>query len=109
MTQPIDQVLNALAHPVRRKIVERLSRRPASVTELAADADMALPSFLEHLTLLEQSGLVRSRKEGRVRTCRLATRRLQVAETWLARQRSVWEQRLNQLDEYLLSMKEKDL
>jgi DNA-binding transcriptional ArsR family regulator len=104
--EPVDQVFQALAHPVRRRVVERLSQRPASVSELAAGSGMAMPSFLEHLALLEQSGLIRSRKEGRVRTCRLASRRLHTAETWLQKQRSMWERRLDQLDAYLLQMKE---
>lgn len=88
--------------------MERLSRSPASVSELAAPFEMALPSFLEHLKVLESSGLVRSRKTGRVRTYQLAPTRLRIAEDWLLRQRSLWEQRLDQLDSYLLELTEKD-
>jgi DNA-binding transcriptional ArsR family regulator len=76
--------------------------------ELAAPFEMALPSFLEHLKVLESSGLVRSRKTGRVRTYQLAPRRLRIAEHWLSRQRALWEQRFDQLDSYLMELKEKD-
>jgi DNA-binding transcriptional ArsR family regulator len=69
---------------------------------------MALPSFLEHLKVLESSGLVRSRKTGRVRTYQLAPRRLRTAEDWLAKQRTLWERRFDQLDSYLMELKEKD-
>ena len=68
---------------------------------------MALPSFVEHLRVLEGCGLVRSRKTGRVRTYQLAPRRLRLAEDWLARQRAFWERRLDQLDAYLIQLKEK--
>lgn len=106
--ESLDRVFRALADPTRRRVVERLTRRPASATELAKPFDMALPSFVQHLAILEDSGLVRSVKTGRVRTYSLATRRLRVAETWLSRQRSLWEQRLDQLDEYLMTLKEKE-
>src|SRR5690242_12137466 len=103
---PIDQIFRALSDPTRRHVVERLSRSPASVTELAAPFDIALPSFIQHLSVLEECGIVRSRKTGRVRTYRLAPARLRVAENWLARQRDLWERRLDQLDEYLIELKE---
>jgi DNA-binding transcriptional ArsR family regulator len=86
-------------------VLERLSARPASVSELAAPYRMALPSFLAHLKVLEGSGLVSSRKVGRVRTYRLASARLKLAEDWLGRQRTLWERRLDRLDAYLLMMK----
>jgi DNA-binding transcriptional ArsR family regulator len=88
-------------------VLERLSRSPASVSELAAPFDMALPSFLQHLRTLEGCGLVRSEKAGRVRTYRLAPERMRLAEDWLARQRALWEHRLDRLDEYLMQLKEK--
>ena len=103
----VDAVFRALADPTRRRVVERLSEGQASVSELAAPFDMALPSFLQHLGVLESSGLVSSHKTGRVRTYSLAPQRLQEAETWLTRQRSLWERRLDQLDAYLLELKEK--
>jgi DNA-binding transcriptional ArsR family regulator len=105
--RPIDGVFRALSDPTRRQVLERLSRSPASVSELAAPFAMALPSFLEHLKVLESSGLVRSRKTGRVRTYQLAPRRLRIAEDWLSRQRALWEQRFDQLDSYLMELKEK--
>jgi DNA-binding transcriptional ArsR family regulator len=103
----IDGVFRALSDPTRRRVLERLTRSPASVSELAAPFDMALPSFVQHLRVLEGCGLVRSRKAGRVRTYRLAPERLRLAEDWLARQRALWERRLDQLDAYLLDLKEK--
>ncbi len=96
-----DEVFRALADPTRRHVLERLGRSPASVGELAGPFDMALPSFLQHLKVLEDCGLVRSRKAGRVRTYSLVPKRMQVAEDWLARQRSMWERRLDRLDAYL--------
>jgi DNA-binding transcriptional ArsR family regulator len=104
----IDGVFRALADPTRRQVLERLGRSPASVSELARPFDMALPSFLEHLKILEGYGLVRSDKTGRVRTYQLVPKRLQQAEDWLARQRTFWTARLDQLDSYLLQMKEKN-
>ena len=86
--------------------MERLSGGPASVGELARRFDMALPSFTQHLGVLEDSGLVRSKKVGRVRTYHLVPTRLKTAEAWLTKQRALWEKRLDQLDEYLLQLKE---
>jgi DNA-binding transcriptional ArsR family regulator len=102
----IDGVFRALSDPTRRRVLERLCRSPASVSALAEPFDMALPSFVEHLKVLESSGLVRSRKSGRVRTYEIAPKRLRLAENWLAQQRSLWERRLDQLDAYLMQLKE---
>ncbi|TSJ62118.1 helix-turn-helix transcriptional regulator [Starkeya sp. 3C] len=102
----IDGIFRALADPTRRDVVERLTAKQASMSELAAPYRMALPSFLEHMKVLEGCGLVRSRKVGRVRTYQLETAQLKLAEDWLGRQRTLWEQRLDRLDSYLLSMKE---
>ena len=102
----LSAVFQALADPTRRAVLERLGRGPAAMTELAAPFDMALPSFSQHLDVLERSGLVRSHKSGRVRTYELTARRLKSAENWLARQRVLWERRLDQLDSYLKTMKE---
>jgi DNA-binding transcriptional ArsR family regulator len=101
-------VFQALVDPTRRAVLERLTHGPASVTELARPFEMALPSFAQHLGVLERSGLVRSRKRGRVRTYALETKPLAEAGDWLAQQRSTWEQRLNQLDGYLVDDKEND-
>lgn len=108
MGEPVDRVFRALSDPTRLRVLERLSRGPASVSELAEPFDMALPSFVQHLKVLEGCGVVRSRKAGRVRTYRLAPERLRLAEEWLARQRALWERRLDQLDEYLMELKEKE-
>lgn len=103
----LDQVFQALADPTRRAVLERLSRGPRATTELARPFKMALPSFTQHLVVLERSGLVRSRKIGRVRTYELVPKPLATAQGWLARQRTTWERRLDQLDAYLVEMKEK--
>ena len=99
----LDRVFRALADPTRRAVLARLARGAAPVTELARPFDMALPSFAQHLQVLEECGLVTSRKAGRVRTYRLAPRGLAAAETWMTRQRALWERRLDQLDDYLLN------
>lgn len=104
---PIDGVFRALSDPTRRHVLERLSSSPASVSELAAPFAMALPSFVEHLKVLEVSGLVRSHKQGRVRTYHLVPERLMLAEDWLTTQHKLWERRLDQLDGYLIKLKEK--
>jgi len=101
----IDGVFRALSDPTRRTVLERLSARPSSVSELASHHRMALPSFVEHLKVLEGAGLVRSKKVGRVRTYELAPDNLRLAEDWLGKQRSMWERRLDRLDTYLLSLK----
>ena len=93
----------ALADPSRRTMIERLSRGPASVKELAAPLTMSLPAVMQHLQVLETSGLVRSEKVGRVRTCRIEPVALQAAERWIADRRAGWERRLDRLDEYLSS------
>jgi len=105
---PIDGIFRALADPTRRRVVERLNRSPASVSELAQPFEMALPSFIEHLKVLEGCGLVRSEKIGRTRTYQLAPEPLQLAENWLAEQRALWERRLDQFDAYVMSLKEQE-
>src|SRR6516164_10512764 len=102
----LDSVFRALGDPTRRAVLSRLSQWPASVSELARPFDIALPSFTHHLGVLERCGLVRSRKAGRVRTYRLEPRPLKAAERWMAEQRALWERRLDQLDNYLLELKE---
>lgn len=102
----VDGIFRALSDPTRRHVLERLSTKPASVSELAAPYQMALPSFVEHLKVLEKCGLVHSRKTGRVRTYRLASEQLKLAEDWLSKRRTMWERRLDRLDSYLLKMKE---
>ena len=104
--KPIDHVFRALSDPTRRHVLERLSRSPASVSELAAPFDMALPSFVQHMGILEECGLVQSRKTGRVRTYEIVPKRLKLAEDWMVHQRALWEKRLDQLDTYLITLKE---
>ena len=110
MGQPrsIDSTFRALGDPTRRRVIEQLSLRPASMTELARPFDMALPSFSKHLGILEKSGLIRSSKVGRVRTYRLVPAKLESVEHWLSKQRSLWETRLDQLDAHLATMKEEE-
>jgi len=102
----LDRVFHALGDPTRRAVLRRLGDGPAAVSELARPFDMALPSFTQHLDVLEACGLVRSRKAGRVRTYRLVPKPLQAAEHWMVAQRRLWERRLDQLDAYLLELKE---
>lgn len=104
----IDGIFRALADPTRRDVLERLSERPTSVSELAAKHAMALPSFVEHLKILESCGLVSSRKVGRVRTYSLAPDRLRLVEDWLGTQRRLWEGRLDRMDDYLLRLKKEE-
>ena len=107
-TERLNQVFQALSDPTRRAVLKRLSGGPVPTLELARPFRMALPSFTQHLRMLEKSGLVRSRKAGRVRTYVLAPRPLRVAETWMTNQRRLWERLLDQLDAYLHTMKESD-
>ncbi|HEY2944325.1 MAG TPA: metalloregulator ArsR/SmtB family transcription factor [Vicinamibacteria bacterium] len=97
----LDRVFQALADPTRRVMVERLSRGPASVSELARPLAMSLPAVIQHLQVLETSGLVRSTKAGRVRTCRIDPAALRTAEEWLSLRRAKWERRLDRLGQYL--------
>lgn len=102
--EPLDSLFHALADPSRRAIVERLSRGPASVSELADPLPMSLPAVVQHLQVLEASGLVRSEKVGRVRTCHIDPAALQKAESWITRQREFWENQLDRLGEYLSTL-----
>lgn len=94
-------MFQALENPGRRRIVERLSRGPASVKELARPLDMSLPGVLQHLQVLESCGVVKSRKEGRVRTCHINPSALLSAEDWISRRKAEWEKRLDRLGAYL--------
>src|SRR3954463_7654546 len=103
-----DVVFHALSNPTRRKVLERLSVGPATVSELAAPFDMQLPSFVQHLSILERSRLVKSAKQGRVRTYEIAPERFEVAEHWLTERRREWESRLDRFDEYVKQLKDKE-
>ena len=102
----LSRLFQALADPTRRAVVERLGQGPAATSELAGAFDMALPSFLQHLAVLEKAGIVTSDKEGRVRTYRLTSQPLQAAEDWMTTQRHLWARRLDQFDEYVRTMQE---
>jgi len=103
-----DDVFYALSHATRRKVLEQLSVGPATVSELAAPFDMKLPSFVQHLSVLEKSRLVKSKKRGRVRTYEIAPKRFKVAEDWLTTRRQLWEARLDQFDQYVKQLKAKE-
>ncbi len=98
---PLDLMFQALADPARRGMVERLCRGPASVSELAKPLAMSLSAVVQHLQVLEGSGLVRSDKTGRVRTCRIEPAALRTAEKWIAARRANWERRLDRLGDFL--------
>jgi DNA-binding transcriptional ArsR family regulator len=100
-TGELDLVFQALADPSRRIIVERLSQGSATVSELAAPLPMSLPGVVQHLQVLEASGLVRSEKVGRVRTCHLNLKMLGSAQNWITERREMWERRLDRLGQYL--------
>jgi len=97
----LDRVFRALGDPSRRVMLERLSKGPASVSELATPHAMSLAAVMQHLQLLEESGLIRTEKVGRVRTCTLEPRTLGAAERWVSERRSLWERRLDRLGELL--------
>ncbi|MCX2723378.1 ArsR/SmtB family transcription factor [Roseibium salinum] len=97
----LDTAFHALSDPTRRAVVSRLMRGSAPVKELAEPFAMGLPSFMKHLKVLEGSGLIRTEKAGRVRTCHARRDRLQAVETWLAEQRGLWEARSDRLADYV--------
>lgn len=99
--QTLDAMFQALADPTRRRMVERLSRGSASVSELAEPFSMSLPAIVQHLKVLEESGLVKSEKVGRVRTCTIDTGALSMAEKWINDRRIGWEKRLDRLGAFL--------
>jgi DNA-binding transcriptional ArsR family regulator len=99
----LPSVFHALSDPTRLAVVQRLSVSPASASELAKPFAMALPSFMQHMGVLEQGGIVTSHKNGRVRTYQLAPDSLQLASAWLAEFRNHWERRLDQLDQLLIT------
>jgi DNA-binding transcriptional ArsR family regulator len=103
-----DVVFHALSDPTRRRIVERLGQGPASVSELAEPLPMSLPAVVQHLQVLEASGLVESQKVGRVRTCRLVVKRLDTVQDWIDQRRATWERRLDRLGEYLAEQETKE-
>ena len=107
-TAVVDDVFLALSNATRRRVLQRLSRGPATVSELAAPFAMKLPSFVQHLSVLERSRLVKSRKRGRVRTYEIAPERFRLAEDWLAERRRLWEARFDRFDDYVMQLKEQE-
>ncbi len=105
----LSDVFYALADPTRREIVGVLGRGPASVSALAAPFAMALPSFMKHLSVLERSGVIRSNKVGRIRTCELRPRTLSRAGQWIAEQRAVWEARTDRMSTFVEKLHQEDL
>jgi DNA-binding transcriptional ArsR family regulator len=105
---PLDLTFQALADPTRRSMLVQLARGPMSVSELARPLAMSLPAVMQHLTVLESSGLVRSQKSGRVRTCRIEPEALSLAEQWINHRRIEWQQSLDRLGEYLRALKGKE-
>jgi DNA-binding transcriptional ArsR family regulator len=102
----LDDVFVALADPTRRGVIRRLGHGPTSVGELAREFPMTLPSFMKHVRTLEASGLIRTAKAGRVRTCVLNRERLAVVEDWLAQQRRIWEARTDRLERFVTDPEE---
>jgi DNA-binding transcriptional ArsR family regulator len=100
----LDQTFQALADSTRRAMLVQLSRGPATVSKLARPLSMSLPAVMQHLAVLESSGLVRSEKSGRVRTCRIEPKALSLAEQWINQRRNEWEQNLDRLGEYLRTL-----
>ena len=104
----LDGAFQALADPTRRAVLGRLGTGPASVGELAAPFNMALPSFMKHIRYLENTGWIRTRKTGRVRTCTLERKSFDVIETWLSGQRSIWEGRTDRLERFVTTTNDKE-
>lgn len=104
----LDGAFHALADPTRRAVLQRLGRGPATVSELAEPFDMALPSFMKHVRVLEGTGLISSSKSGRIRTCILNRKNLMAAERWFAEQRELWASRYSNLDELLEQLQGED-
>jgi len=103
----LDRTFAALADPARRSMVERLTQGPATVSELAKPLPMSLPAAMLHLKVLEDCGLVKSQKVGRVRTCRIEPKMLSQAEQWVTQRRQMWERNLDRLGAYLDETEEK--
>ena len=108
MPKYLQPMFNALADTTRREVVEALSTGPSTVSELAEPFDMSLPAFVQHLGVLEKSGLIRTEKRGRVRTCYLEQEALQTLEDWVVTTREYWESRLDALTAYAEQLHESD-
>jgi DNA-binding transcriptional ArsR family regulator len=106
--EQLNGIFQALADPTRRAVLGRLGRGPASVSELAKPFDMALPSFMKHIHVLEGSGWIRTRKQGRVRTCAIEKKPLAAVEAWLSAQRALWEDRTDRLEQFVTTAEKRE-
>ena len=104
----LNDLFQALADPTRRAVLGRLGKGPASISELAKPFDMALPSFMKHVHFLEDSGWIRTRKQGRVRTCAIEKKPFAVVEKWLSEQRAIWEGRTDRLELFVTNAHRKE-
>ncbi|GAA3059667.1 metalloregulator ArsR/SmtB family transcription factor [Rhizobium viscosum] len=104
----LDSIFLALADPTRRAVIGRLGTGPASISDLAKPFDMALPSFMKHIRLLEETGLIETRKQGRVRTCTLEKKHFAMVEGWLSAQRTIWEARTARLEAFVTATQSKE-
>jgi DNA-binding transcriptional ArsR family regulator len=100
-SEQLDGIFQALADPTRRAVLGRLGKGAASISELAQPFDMALPSFMKHIRLLEESGWIRTRKRGRVRTCTIEKKSFATVDAWLSKQRAIWDERTDRLERFV--------
>lgn len=107
-SEQLNNIFHSLADPTRRAVLARLGKGPASISELAKPSGMALPSFLKHIRSLEGSGLIRTRKVGRVRTCVIENQTFAVVESWLSAQRAIWESRTDRLEQFAIATQAKE-
>lgn len=108
LSDDLSGIFQALADPTRRAVIARLGQGPASVSELASPFDMGLPSFMKHIRLLENSGMIRTKKTGRTRTCVIDRPGLSNAERWLAEQRKIWEAQADRLEAFVMQEQEEE-
>jgi len=106
--EQLNGLFQALADPTRRAVLGRLSRGPASISELAEPFEMALPSFMKHIRSLEESGWIQTRKDGRIRTCSIETQAFAAADAWLSAQRAIWEARTDRLEQFVVARTKKE-
>ena len=106
-SEQLSGIFQALADPTRRAVLGRLGKGPASISDLAKPFDMTLPSFMKHIHFLEDSGLIRTRKDGRVRTCVIERKPFVMIESWLSVQRAIWEDRADRLEQFVITAQEK--
>lgn len=107
-SDPLDGIFQALADPTRRAVLARLGSGPASISDLAGPFDMALPSFMKHIHFLEGSGLIRTEKQGRVRTCTIDKNQFAAIEAWMSAQRALWEGRTDRLEQFVMAAQNKE-